>query len=190
MAKDNLLARLETVRGNYTIGLMFCGLLRNPTTRPAITANRIFLTPTTTLVFFPGYPINLPSNEKHIELKLQGPSDLSGFDHLIDQFSTMLLRNLVLDSFELIRDYCRRTGQQQNMKAQPWYHFARLLRNALTHDQCWGFRDADKKIFPVYWKGKRIDQTMDGQEVRPSFFAWFDGCELFVDMYAFSESLT
>lgn len=189
MPNNDLLTRLETVRGNYTIGLMFCGLLRNPSTRPAIIANRIFLTPSTTLVFFPGHPVTLPEKEKHIELKLQGPEDLSGYDHLIDQFSAMLLRNLILDAFELISDYCERTKQVENMKSQSWHQFARLLRNALTHDQCWRFSKGDEKVLPVSWNGKRIDQAMDQQEIRPSFFGWFDGCELFNDMFSFSQSL-
>lgn len=189
MPNQNLLARLETIRGNYTLGLLFCGLLRNPKTRSTITLNRVFLTQARTWVFFPEQPISLPPNEKHYELRIGGPDDQSGMDHMIDQFSTMLLRNLILDTFEVIRDYCKATGQLQLMRSQPWYQFARLLRNAVTHDQCWIFKDYDRSILPACWRGKCIEVGMEGQEVKTAFFGWFDGCELFLEMFTFAKDL-
>src|SRR5260370_42553009 len=144
MPNQDLLARLETIRGNYTIGLMFCGLLRNPSTRESITANRVFLLPTRTIVFFPGQPIQFQAGDPYIELKLEGPADLSGMNHIIDQSSAMLLLNLIQDTFELIRNYCKATNQLNKIKSQPWYHFARLLRNAVTHNQRWKFEDYER----------------------------------------------
>jgi hypothetical protein len=42
-------------------------------------------------------------------------------------------RDLVASTHELITEYCLATGQLPVYMAQPWYQFARLLRNAVVH---------------------------------------------------------
>jgi arginyl-tRNA--protein-N-Asp/Glu arginylyltransferase len=96
---------------------------------------------------------------------------------------------MVQDSFELIKDYCKATNQSGQMKAAAWYHFARLLRDALVHNQCWEFKNYDRAILPITWRGQTITISMENHAVSTSFFGWFDGCVLFQDFYAFASSL-
>jgi hypothetical protein len=42
-------------------------------------------------------------------------------------------RDLVASTHELISEYCLATGQTRAYAAQPWYQFARVLRNAVVH---------------------------------------------------------
>ncbi len=42
-------------------------------------------------------------------------------------------RDLILSTHELIAEYCLATGQTHAYTAQPWYQFARVLRNAVVH---------------------------------------------------------
>jgi len=42
-------------------------------------------------------------------------------------------RDLVASTHELLTEYCLATGQTHVYAAQPWYQFARVLRNAVVH---------------------------------------------------------
>ncbi len=42
-------------------------------------------------------------------------------------------RDLIASTHELITEYCLSTGQLPVYRAQPWYQFARVLRNAVVH---------------------------------------------------------
>ena len=42
-------------------------------------------------------------------------------------------RDLVVSTHELLAEYCLATGQTRVHAAQPWYQFARVLRNAVLH---------------------------------------------------------
>jgi hypothetical protein len=42
-------------------------------------------------------------------------------------------RDLVVSTHELLAEYCLATGQGHVYAAQPWYQFARVLRNAVLH---------------------------------------------------------
>ena len=42
-------------------------------------------------------------------------------------------RDLISHTHELITEYCLATEQLRTYHAQPWYQFARVLRNSLVH---------------------------------------------------------
>ena len=42
-------------------------------------------------------------------------------------------RDLIASTHELLTEYCLATGQTSGYAAQPWYQFARVLRNAVVH---------------------------------------------------------
>jgi hypothetical protein len=52
---------------------------------------------------------------------------------LLDNLSLLLKHTLVRDSFEVVKTYAEDSGQDQLFKAWPPYHFARFIRNALSH---------------------------------------------------------
>src|SRR5919202_1371110 len=47
--------------------------------------------------------------------------------------STRRRRPVVASTHELLTEYCLATGQTHVYAAQPWYQFARVLRNAVVH---------------------------------------------------------
>ena len=59
-------------------------------------------------------------------------------DELLKQATKELrnavLRNMLKETFELMKLYGDATGQQALVKAAPWYQFLRIVRNCLSHD--------------------------------------------------------
>src|SRR5581483_3124072 len=50
-------------------------------------------------------------------------------------YQNSLLRTMMRDAHELILLYCRETRQFPTYRAQPWFQFARLLRNVMSHEE-------------------------------------------------------
>ena len=74
-----------------------------------------------------------------------------------------LTRNHLKEVFRITQSYCQQAEQDKAMRVEPWYRFARVIVNSLSHD--WGlhFTSNDKKILPVSYKGETIAASMDGQ---------------------------
>src|SRR4030042_3907461 len=58
----------------------------------------------------------------------------SGGDKNVNEFAKMLLRMFVLDCFEIIKNYCAKSGQKTLLEAQRWYKFAFIMRNCFGHN--------------------------------------------------------
>ena len=72
------------------------------------------------------------------------------------------------------------------MKDQDWYHFARNLRNAISHNGRWHFQNSAG--LPATWRRMTVDQSMHGSEIG-GFIGWFDGLQLGATMQLFVSSL-
>ena len=101
------------------------------------------------------------------------------------EFVNMGLRILIKESFELIKDYSDNTSQTQLFKNQSWYQFARIIRNCLSHNFKFQFRDHDKTLLPLVWKNKTIDISLDTTHLQLSFFGYVEAWELFDEMNLF-----
>ncbi len=110
-------------------------------------------------------------------------------DRSILEASKMLLRNLTLDGYESVYNYCDETGQLAQLQSQDWYQFYRLIRHCLTHTQKWKFPDRVKKKLPVTWQGRTINASDEGTEPTFEFFDWYAGLELFNEMRDFARTL-
>ncbi len=64
---------------------------------------------------------------------------------LLQDFREYLFRNTLAEALEHTREYCRSTHQEHLLLSEPWFNFARVVRNALTHD---GIIRFDKKKAP------------------------------------------
>jgi len=85
---------------------------------------------------------------------------------VISSFVKMNFRVVMLESYEALKRYCKETGQYEHpLKDQPWFHFFRLVRNAMGHDTHFTFSARDKKILPVSWKGATIHEGLEGMPV-------------------------
>ena len=86
----------------------------------------------------------------------------------IREFHKFVRRNLIKESYEVAWSYTRDTKFRPILKTQPWFHFTRLVRDAITHDLHFRLKK-ELKILPVSWNGKTIDIAMDDQEMSENF---------------------
>jgi hypothetical protein len=107
----------------------------------------------------------------------------------VKEFLTMLLRALIKESFELVKDYSDNTGQSATLKSQPWYQFARLIRNSISHNFNFEFNAYDKGLLPVSWKARTITAAHDGQPLPLSFFGYVEAWELFKEFETLATSV-
>lgn len=99
----------------------------------------------------------------------------------------MLLRAIIKEPFELIKDYCDKTGRAGQFKTESWYQFARIIRNCLSHNFRFEFNPYDKSLLPVTWKSRIITLVMDGLPLSLSFFGYVEAWELFIEFYDFAD---
>ena len=88
--------------------------------------------------------------------------------HSIDQLYLDIVRTAVTESLELTRDYCRKTKQTKNLKAQSWFTVFRLIRNALNHNFHFEFKPEDLKELPATWNSITLDANLHGTEMTQS----------------------
>lgn len=74
-------------------------------------------------------------------------------------------RNAMKEAFRLTQAYCEASSQEGDLKSQPWYQFARILVNSLSHSFRLDFRQHDLKKLPVMYESEILDSTMNGKSV-------------------------
>jgi hypothetical protein len=153
ITKNELISQLENAKNNWILGLAAISLFNNEESLPILEKRHCK---------FGGYTVQF----KQVSNLLSNPSDR---DIAIKEFLKSQKRALIKESFELIKDYCDVTNQSSSFKAEPWYQFARMIRNCLSHNYRFEFKNHDKKLLPVLWKNRTIDSSMDGQELQLNY---------------------
>lgn len=102
-------------------------------------------------------------------------------------FENSLLRAMIRESHELILHYCKETEQDQTYKAVPWFQFARILRNVVSHKEGGTLREwprdlREKGVTSVRWRSRTFDTSMVGT---PLVFYPHEGLELLKDQIDF-----
>ena len=172
MTKKELISQLENSKNNYILGLAAISLFSNEKVYPVLEESD---------AKFGNYTIefeqvkNLLIEPAAREIALKG-------------FLTSQIRALIKESFEVIKNYCDITNQDSKFKAEPWYHFARIIRNCLSHNFKFEFRRYDKSLLPVTWKSRTIDASMDGKLLELKFFGCVETWELFMEYQKFSDN--
>lgn len=72
-------------------------------------------------------------------------------------------RNLLKEGFRITQSFCQHSGTEAQLTRQPWYQFARIIVNSLSHNFRFQFRPHDLKNLPVNFRGQSIDASQDGQ---------------------------
>lgn len=112
-------------------------------------------------------------------------------DHLmkmaLDGLEASILKSTTVDTIEAVRKYCERTNQTKILTTQDWYQFFRMVRNCFSHDNIWNFNDYDRKILPITYGGKTIEESMDGTEIRWEFYNAHIAWRLFEDVKEFVD---
>jgi hypothetical protein len=116
------------------------------------------------------YPAGVEAKEENLSYKFPVHAvgtalrDDSLRDGLLLDFRNMLFRTLLSETLEHVREYCEGTGQADKLPKSDWYNFARVLRNAETHD---GFIHFDKTARPpIVFKQWRLDAADEGKHLR------------------------
>lgn len=91
------------------------------------------------------------------------------------------VKDAITQSFEMIRDYCDDTNQVPLLRAQPWYHFTRVVRNSMSHNYTLSFRMPNGAVLP--------DQSLQFSDRRIELRNAMEGHELDFDILPFKYAL-
>jgi hypothetical protein len=75
---------------------------------------------------------------------------------------------MLAGSFEAVKS-------SHQVQQQEWFHFARHLRNAISHNGRFHF--TNDSGLPAKWRNLLIEQSMQGVSIE-NFLGWFDGLQL------------
>ena len=168
--RQTLAGRLMAVQNNYVLGLASIALLSADEVMPFLR---------TQSASFGQYSVTF---DQVAEI-LAKPA---AREESIKQFLIMLMCSMTKDTFELTRHHCKAAGRLQEMQAQPWYQFARLVRNCIAHNFLFEFTSYDRTVLPVTWKGCTLTAVMDQQELPLAVFGYVQAWELFAEFRAFA----
>jgi len=123
-------------------------------------------------------------------LEQQSSRDVLSSDFVLNQ-----LHALIRAPFGILEDYCKAYDKAestrclwQKMQATSWFHFTRIVRNAISHNFHFDYKPKDKRILPITWNGTTLSPEMEGQPI--TYELWHKrGYELFLEMKAFAELL-
>ncbi len=172
MTKAELVSQLENAKNNYILGLAGISLFASPQAYPILEKKRAQFG-TYTVEFRQVVQLLRKAEDREIAIK---------------EFLTSQIRALIKESFELIKDYCDSTGQAALFKAEPWYQFARMIRNCLSHNFRFEFNNYDRGLLPVSWSTRTITTAMDGEHLKLGFFGYVETWELFREYQSFVQS--
>jgi GNAT superfamily N-acetyltransferase len=68
-------------------------------------------------------------------------------------------------SFEVMKTFSKKHQLDHDLHAESWFHFARVVRNALAHDFVFSFDKHALAKLPVTWGGVTITAAMDKTEI-------------------------
>lgn len=170
VSKQELLGQLANAKNNYVLGLAAMSLFAEPSSVEHLRKSH---------ASFGGYTVKF--DQVAALLATQADSQVA-----LKEFLTMLLRALLKESFELVRDYAQDSNQEALFRAQPWYQFARMIRNCLSHDFHFRFTPQDLKQLPVTWSGRTIDAQLRDKPLPISFLGYDGAWELFHELEQFA----
>ena len=123
LTKGELLGALHNVLNNFIFGMVVSRIVPKDAWSSVASQSAIFQGPQGELLTVKLEPIfkNMAS-----------PSDRK---ILIEEFENGLKRSLMSEGHEVILWYCEETGQFHAYENMPWFQFARIIRNVVSHKQ-------------------------------------------------------
>lgn len=109
---------------------------------------------------------------------------------LKEELHKSIKRSLMRDGHELIDWYCSHSKQYSKYQALPWWNFARLIRNTVSHKLSgdltkWPKDLVDRKILQVSWRDRTLDYAMVGKQI---IFSDQEALQLFWDQMEFAKT--
>lgn len=171
LTKVELLSQLENVKNNYILGLASVSVLSE-----SFAANHLRQSHCT----FGAYVVDFQQVAELLESRPDREIALK-------EFTTMLIRGLLKESFETVRAYAKSNRQSAKLKAQPWFQFFRLIRNCVSHNFHFEFTDDDVKLLPVSWRGVTIEKDMQSKPLEIAFLGYDGVWDLFSELVQFAN---
>lgn len=81
------------------------------------------------------------------------------------EFQLALLRMVLKETFEMVRQFAEEHSLMPALRAQLWYHPARILRNCVSHNCKFDFGPHDLRQLPLEWNGLTITAEMKGEDL-------------------------
>jgi hypothetical protein len=97
-------------------------------------------------------------------------------------------RNLLKESFEVVKAYAIATAQMPQFKGLPCYMFARFIRNSISHDLHFRFRPAELPLLPVAYGGVTLDVALQNQPMKEGHLSPFLAFKIHAELVQFVES--
>jgi hypothetical protein len=161
MTKQELINALKNVHGSFVLGNVFLGFSESINWK---------------LIGTTVHEIRSPDVIVRIDLRPifgMTTSLLKDQPVIVDEFQKMLRRAAVAESFEVLETYCHQSGQIEKIRAVPWYWFAKILRNTVSHKQGelvrWPDALTKKGVSSVTWRHRTLDQTMQTNSLKLQF---------------------
>ncbi|MFA5423761.1 MAG: hypothetical protein WC374_07885 [Phycisphaerae bacterium] len=171
MNKEELLNQLAHTRNNYILGLAALSVFNSGQAEPLLARHA---------AAFGDYTVTF---DQVAELLRKKP------DHeiVLSEFNKMLMRATIIEAFEHIKEYCQNTNQYPLFKQQPWYEFARIIRNFLSHNCRFIINKYDSERLPIKWGDIEITEQMNGGGLEAGSFGNIETWELFQQLTDFVE---
>jgi len=171
MTKEELINQLNHTKNNYIIGLAALSMFNSGQAEPLLERHA---------AAFGDYTVSFDQVAELLKKKPEHGVVLS-------EFNKMLMRTIIIESFEHIKEYCQNTSQYPLLKNQKWYEFARIIRNFLSHNCRFIINKYDRARLPIKWGELEITEQMHGQGLAPGSFGNVETWELFQQFTAFVE---
>src|SRR3989338_1622765 len=178
MTKENLVGALNNVLNNYIFGMVLTRIVPADALEKTVNKKATFQGPAGELLHVDLTPLTaIYSN----------PSDKK---ILSEEFEKSLKRSLLGEAHEIICWYCEETKQHLLYESQPWYQFARIIRNSVSHKQGgtlhpWPSTLSKKGITQVCWRTRSLDISLVGKEI---LFTHQEALQLFSDIMDFAKT--
>ena len=169
--KNDLIAQLENVKNNYFMGLAAISLMSESFAIKHLKQSTCNFG-SYSISFHPLASLLAVELDKRIAMK---------------EFTTMLIRGLLKESYEIVKFYVETNAQADKFKSQDWFHFYRLIRNAVSHNFHFDFGKFDKTLLPISWNGRIIDITLNEKPLEIAFLGYDGIWELFSDLKKFAD---
>lgn len=151
MDKEGLLNQLYTLRGLYRLGMATTCLLTHKEAPSILKESHVMINQRDKLDF------------EHVIKYLKDPKTKP---EVIKHNINVFLRSVLLNSFELVKEYCEKEHKFELFKQQPWYDIVRIIRNGLGHDLKYDLSGYPDEKFPMNIRELKITKDMHGAPIK------------------------
>ncbi|MGH9439381.1 MAG: hypothetical protein ACRD22_16195 [Terriglobia bacterium] len=170
--REHVLSKINSLRQSFCFSLGAYALLTQEPAMSQVANYNVCVTNKSLTVFQEGHQHKPDSNLSYrIAFNASLPSD-AALEVVRTSFYAMLA-----GSFEAVKHW-------ERVRLQSWYHFARHVRNAASHNGLFHFSDSSG--LPVTWRNLTIAASMQDMALS-EFLGWFDGLQLNASMNLFID---